>query len=172
MSLSRGRRVKRKMMNETDLHSIHQFEYYIDFQKHRIWARILGFVLFLAAIGGAYVNFANILIAFPVYPYSEIGNYAALGLIAIIGLIMWLRVGKTLYVKIKSGLNDVSTLALEANKYNELTARYLGSKIHPIAKINYKRKTESNSVFFDFPFRGFEKHDIIRQIKYICRGEI
>ncbi len=133
MSLSRGRRVKRKMMNETDLHSIHQFEYYIDFQKHRIWARILGFVLFLAAIGGAYVNFANILIAFPVYPYSEIGNYAALGLIAIIGLIMWLRVGKTLYVKIKSGLNDVSTLALEANKYNELTARYLGSKIHPIA---------------------------------------
>lgn len=129
ISLSRGRRVKRKMMNETDLHSIHKFEYYIDYQKNRIWARILGFVLFLAALGGAYVNYAN-LFAFPTYPYSDIGNYAALGLIGLIGLILWLRTGKTLYVKIKSGLNEVSTLALEANNYNELAVKYLGSKIH------------------------------------------
>ncbi|MBN2505015.1 MAG: hypothetical protein JXB20_06715 [Bacilli bacterium] len=131
VSLSRGRKVKRKVMNETDLHAIHNFEYYIEYTKNRVWLRILGFLLFAAALAGAYVNYAG-LYAFPVYPYSEIGNYVALGLIGIIGLLFLLRTHKTLYVKIKSGLNDISTLQLQVNKYNELAIRYLGSKIHSV----------------------------------------
>ncbi len=130
-SLSKGRKVKRKMMNETDLHAIHNFEYYIEYTKNPVWLRILGFILFVAAVGGAYVNYAQ-LYTFPSYPYSDIGNYVALGLIGIIGLSLLFRTRKTLYAKIKSGLNDISILALQANKYNELAVRYLGSKIHSV----------------------------------------
>lgn len=129
LSLSGGRKVKRKMMTETDLHAIHQFEYYIDSQKNRFLVRLIGFLLFAAGIAGAYVQYANIY-QFPTYPYSDIGNYVGMGLIALIGLALWLKVRKTLSVKIKSGLNDISTLSLAANKYNELAIRYIASKIH------------------------------------------
>ncbi|MFA5290541.1 MAG: hypothetical protein WC351_05810 [Candidatus Izemoplasmatales bacterium] len=129
MSLARGRKVKRRMMNETDLHAIHQFEYYIDYSKNRAIFRLFGFILFLGALALAYVHFSG-LYPLPVFPYSEYGYYAGAGIVALIGLSITFKTKKALTVKIKSGLNDVSTLSLKASRYNELAIRYLASKIH------------------------------------------
>lgn len=129
LTFSQGRRVRRKKMDEIDLRSIHQFEYHIDYQKHRLWVKIIGFLLFLGGLGLAYVVYAN-LYQFPAYPYSQYGNYVACGLIAIIGLSLWLKVKRTLSVKVKYGLNQETPLSLHADTYNELAIRYLGSKIH------------------------------------------
>lgn len=130
-SLSEGRRVKRRKMSETNLNAIHQFEYYIDYSRNRFWVRLIGFLLVIAAIGGAYVLIRHLWTP-PAYPYSAIGNWVILGIVALIGLWIWLKVRKTLYIKIKSDLHDVTTIVLQVNKYNELTARYLASKIQPI----------------------------------------
>jgi hypothetical protein len=129
-SLSEGRKVKRRKMSETNLHAIHQFEYYIDYSRNRIWVRLIGFLLFVGAIVGGYILLRNLWTP-PVYPYSQIGNWVILGVVALIGLLLWLKIRKTLFIKIKSDLNDVTTIVLKVNKYNELTARYLASKIQP-----------------------------------------
>jgi hypothetical protein len=117
-------------MSETNLHAIHQFEYYIDYSRNRIWVRLIGFLLFVGAIVGGYILLRNLWTP-PVYPYSQIGNWVILGVVALIGLLLWLKIRKTLFIKIKSDLNDVTTIVLKVNKYNELTARYLASKIQP-----------------------------------------
>jgi hypothetical protein len=126
---NKGRKVRRKMMHETDLKAIHQFEYYIDYSRNPIWVRILGFLLFAIGIGLAYAIYAP-LYAFPVYPYSEYGNYAVAGIIALIGLRMLFRLRKALFVKIKYGLNDIFMLNMKVTKYNELAIRYIASKAH------------------------------------------
>jgi hypothetical protein len=130
-SLSEGRKIKRRKMSETDLNAIHQFEYYIDYSRNRFWIRLIGFLLVIAALGGAYILYRQLWTP-PAYPYSAIGNWVILGLVAIFGLSLWLKVSKTLFIRIKSDLYEVTTLVLKVNKYNELTAKYLASKIHPI----------------------------------------
>jgi hypothetical protein len=129
---NKGRRVRRKMMHETDLRAVNQFEYYIDYSRNPVWARILGFLLFALGIGGAYAVYAN-LYAFPVYPYSEYGNYAIAAIIAFIGLRLLFRLRKALSVKIKYGLNDIFSLYLKVTKYNELAIRYIASKVHSVS---------------------------------------
>jgi len=126
---NKGRRVRRKLMHETDLRAINQFEYYIDYYRNPIWARILGFILFALGIAGAYAIYAN-LYPFPTYPYSLYGNYAIAAIIALIGLRLLFRLRKALSVKIKYGLNDIFSLYLRVTKYNELAIRYIASKIH------------------------------------------
>ncbi|NLZ61378.1 MAG: hypothetical protein GX904_01125 [Acholeplasmataceae bacterium] len=125
---NRGRRVRRKMMHETDLKAINQFEYYVDYYHNPVWARILGIILFVLGIAGAYAVYAN-LIAIPAYPYSQYGNYVIAALVAFIGLRLFFRLRKALSVKIKYGLNDIFTLYLKVTKYNELAVRYIASKI-------------------------------------------
>lgn len=126
---AKGRKVKKRGMNEIDLKSITHIEYYLEYVKHALWVRILGFVLALASLALAYVIYAQI-ITIPVYPYSSILNYVAAGLILVISLIMMFKVQKTLYFIVKSGLNDTTRLSLKANKYNELALKYLASKFY------------------------------------------
>ncbi|HRX91795.1 MAG TPA: hypothetical protein P5042_03210 [Candidatus Izemoplasmatales bacterium] len=130
-SYANGRKVKRKSMNEIDLNSIHNYEYYVDRHKHSLFVRILGFLFVIAALAVAYfVMVGKIVIAS--YPYSDIGNYVVLGLAMLLGFLMMFSGPKTLTVDIMSGMNNVTTLALIANRYNELAVRYIGSKIHPL----------------------------------------
>ncbi len=127
--IAKGRKVKKRGMNEIELKSITHLEYYLEYVKHALWVRILGFVLVLASFGLAYAIYASLL-TIPAYPYSSILNYVGAGLILLIGLFMVFKIQKTLYFQVKSGLNDTTRLALKANKYNELALKYLASKLY------------------------------------------
>jgi len=129
-SMSNGRKVNRKSMNEIDLNSIHNYEYYVDRHRHSLFVRILGFFLIVAALAFAYMAIIG-MVTIQSYPYSYILNYVVLGLVVMLGLLMMFAGPKTLTVIITSGINNVVKLALEANHYNELAVRYIGSKIHP-----------------------------------------
>ncbi|MBU1145631.1 MAG: hypothetical protein KJ971_07230 [Firmicutes bacterium] len=129
LSLTRGRKTKQRKMNEIELKSIHRFEYYVEYINHRFLLRLLGLLIFLGSAYAVYLIYAGQL-TIPEYPYSYYLNYAGAGLLMLIGLSFMFKVKKTLHLKIKSGLEEKTSLALKANKYNELALRYLASKIH------------------------------------------
>ncbi len=126
-----GRRTKQKRMNEIDLNSIHKLEYYIEYTKNNPWVRLIGFVLFLAALAAGYFLYMGRIPVPASIPFQPASKYAAVGFLVFITLIMMFRVDKTLFVLINTGLNDRTTLKLDVNKYNELAIRYLASKIRP-----------------------------------------
>jgi len=130
IALSKGKKVKRKMMNEIDLSSIHRFEYYQDSKKYPGFIRFLGLVLFLGAAAGFYLYFKGSL-TLPAYPYQMIyTDYAAFAIIALFSLMLMFHTKKLLKANVKSGLQETTSLTLDSNKYNELALRYLAGKIH------------------------------------------
>ncbi|XMB71723.1 hypothetical protein RJI07_06315 [Mycoplasmatota bacterium WC30] len=130
-ALSKGKKAKQKRMNEIDINSIHRFEYYIEYLKNNIWVRLIGFILFAIAIAGGYFLYMGkiaVPASIPFLPYSK---YAAVGLVAFIGLLMIFTIRKTLYLNINSGTNDKTVIKFDVKKYNELAIRYLASRIRP-----------------------------------------
>ena len=55
--LSKGKRVRRQVMNEIDLRSIHRFEYFYEIQARSVAFRVLGLVLFLSGLILAYLTY-------------------------------------------------------------------------------------------------------------------
>lgn len=131
--MSRGRKAKQKRMNEISLKTVHRFEYYIEYIKNNIWVRLIGFVLFLAALFAGYMLYmGRITIPSSYLPYQPYTKYAAVGLVVLITLLLMFRVRKTLYVNINSGSNEKTTIKLDANKYNEIAIKYIASKVQTI----------------------------------------
>lgn len=130
IAMSRGKKTKQKRMNEIDLHSIHRLEYYIEYLKNSIWVRLIGFLLLIAGIAGAYFFYMGRISLPAVIPYSPYNKYILSGLISFIGLLMMFTISKTLYLNITSE-NNKTTLKFKVNKYNETAIRYLASKIRP-----------------------------------------
>ena len=130
MILSRGRKAKRKRMNEIDINSIHRLEYYIESIKNRVWVRIIGLLVFAGALYAGYALYmGTISVPTTALPYQPYTTYAAAGFLGFIGLIMLFRVSKTLYLKINSGANEKTVEKFDVNKYNELAVRYIASKV-------------------------------------------
>lgn len=130
IALSKGKKVKRKMMNEIDLSSIHRFEYYQDSKKYPLLIRALGLIIFAGAAVAFYLYLKGSL-TFPAYPYQMIyTDYAVFGIGALLGLILIFHTKKLLQMHVKSGLQESTSLTLDSNKYNELALRYLAGKIH------------------------------------------
>jgi hypothetical protein len=127
--INKGKKIRKRGMNEIELKSITHVEYYVEYIRHALWVRLLGFILAIGSIGLAYAIYAS-LVAIPAYPYSGILNYVGAGLILLVALIMMFKVSKTLYFQVKSGLNDTTRIKLHATKYNELTMKYLASKMY------------------------------------------
>ena len=127
--LSRGRRTRQQRMNEIDLKSIHRFEYYIEYINNRLLVRFFGFLLFLASAYAIYMLYVGNLLL-PPYPYSAYLNYVGAGLIMLIGLLFMFHVRKTLYMIIRSGLEEETKCDFKENKYNETALRFLAGKIH------------------------------------------
>ncbi|MCK4552218.1 MAG: hypothetical protein KAU02_04810 [Tenericutes bacterium] len=129
MVLSRGKKARHKRMNEIDLNSIHRLEYYIEYIKYNIWVRLIGFLIFAGALFAGYMLYMGKIPVPASIPYLPYTKYAAAGLIALIGVFMMVRVSKTLYLKINSGTNEKTIEKFDVNKYNELTVRYIASKV-------------------------------------------
>ena len=129
MVLSRGKKAKRKRMNEIDLNSIHRMEYYIEYVKNNIWVRLIGLLLFLGGLFAGYMLYMG-RIPFPdIIPFQPYSKYITAGIVVLIGFLMMITVRKTLYMKIVSGADEKTVEKLDVNKYNELAVRYIASKV-------------------------------------------
>jgi len=127
---NRGKKVSRKMMNEIELRSIHRFEYYIESKKEPFLLRLLGFIFFVGAAYLVYLYYSQ-KFAIPAYYYQSMyTDYAIFGLVMLGGLFFMFHASSILYLQVKSGLEEKTTLRLRASKYNEMTLRYLAGKIH------------------------------------------
>ncbi|MGD9964013.1 MAG: hypothetical protein AB7E16_02125 [Candidatus Izemoplasmatales bacterium] len=124
-----NRKVKKRGMNEIELKSINHMEYFIEYTKNSFFVKLIGFVLLLASLIGAYGIYQNLLNV-PSYPYSYILNYIALGLVLILGLVLMFRVKRILYFKVTSGFNIETEIELKPTKYNELAIKYVASKVY------------------------------------------
>jgi len=129
--IERGRRVRRRKMDEIDLRSIHRFEYYLDYHHVSVIVRILGLIFFLAGAAGAYMNYTHGLEAYipAIAPYWYY-VFGAAGLLAIIGLSMMFGNKKHLVLKVKSGLDDKLSLRFTSDRVNEDALRFIAGKIH------------------------------------------
>lgn len=130
MALNRGKKVRQKLMNEIDLHSIHRFEYFEEETKNPIIIRLIGLVIFAMFAYSFYLYFLGDLLI-PAYPSQTIyTDYVGFGIPILIGLLLIFHTKKRLYMKVKSGLQEMTTLRFYSNKYNELSLRFLAGKIH------------------------------------------
>jgi len=127
---SKGKRVKRKMMNEIQLSSIHRFEYYEEIKKFPILVRLIAMLFFAADVVLFYMYFTS-KFAIPTYPYQSIyTDYGIIGVIALISLYLVFHQSSSLYMKIRSGLQETTLVHLVSNKYNNLAVRYLAGKLN------------------------------------------
>lgn len=130
IATNRGKKVRQKMMNEIDLKSIHRFEYYEETKKLPLLIRFLGLLIFVGIAYLIYLYYSGGL-TIPAYPYQSLyTDYAALAILMIVGLMLMFRSKSILYMKVKSGMEEKTTLRLHSNKYNEIALRYLAGKIH------------------------------------------
>lgn len=130
LALNRGKKVRQKLMNEIDLHSIHRFEYFEEETKNPIIVRIIGLLIFASLAYGFYLYYLGTF-EIPTYPYQTLyTDYAGFGLFAFLGLFLIFHTKKRLYMKVKSGLQEMTSLRFYSNKYNELSLRFLAGKIH------------------------------------------
>lgn len=127
---SRGKKVSRKLMNEIELKSIHRIEYYEETLKLPTMLRLLGLLLFVGVAYLVYLYYFHVLVI-PAYPYQAFyTDYAIFGVGWIIALMLMFHSTRTLYLRVKSGAEENTTLKFTANKYNELALRYLAGKVH------------------------------------------
>lgn len=129
MVLSRGKKAKRRRMNEIDLNSIHRMEYYIEYIKNNIWLRLIGFILFLGSLFAGYMLYMGRIPVPDIIPFQPYSKYITVGILVLISLLMMFTVHKTLYLVINSGTNEKTIEKLDVNKYNELAVRYIASKV-------------------------------------------
>jgi len=127
----KGRRVKRQIMNEIDLRSIHRFEYYYEFHNKSVFLRGFGLFLFVLGLVMAYTNYAGII--HNVWPqfdgyFPYIFGIAAI--LATIGLFIIFSTDKVLILQMKSGLEEKTTLLFFPTKENELALRFIAGRIH------------------------------------------
>lgn len=130
--LVKGRRVKRRVMNEIDLKSIHRFEYYYEFQNRSVLARVIGFIAFVIAAVLAYGTYSGLVFQYiPSVATYGIYLYVAAALLAAIGLSVVFATDKKLVLQIRSGMEEKTDLLFYPNKANEFAIRFIAGRIHP-----------------------------------------
>ncbi len=132
----KGRRIRRRKMDEIDIRSIHRFEYYLDYRRVSVFVRILGVLFCLGAAFAAYTNYTQQLgtwilayTGFDIAPYWYYA-FGACAVFAIIGVAMMFGNKKSLVLKIRSGLDDKLSLRFHPDKVNEEAFRFIAGKIH------------------------------------------
>ncbi len=129
--LSKGKRVRRQVMNEIDLRSIHRFEYFYEIQARSVAFRLFGLILFLSGLILAYLTYIG------QFPFDLVQSSLSMafafgfcGILVILGISIVLSTVKVLILSMKSGLEEKTTLLFYPTKENELCLRYIAGKIH------------------------------------------
>jgi hypothetical protein len=129
--LVKGHKVKRQVMNEIDLRSIHRFEYFYEFHNRSVVLRVLGLIMFVAGAYLAYANYSGTINAY----YPQFGVYwpyiyGIAVILTSIGLSVTLSTDKVLFLQIRSGMEEKTNLLFFPTKDNELALRYIAGRIH------------------------------------------
>ncbi len=127
----RGKTVRRMMMNEIDLASIHRFEYFYDARHVHWFFQLIGLAFILAGIGFIgviYLGYLTITIPGLVmqwyYPY-------VVGFIAVLlGFIFLTATTRALSMVIKSGTTEETKLEFYPRESNEKALRYIAGRVH------------------------------------------
>lgn len=129
--LVKGRRVRRQVMNEIELKSIHRFEYFYEFHNRSVVLRIIGLLLFLVGAYLAYANYSGTVHGyFPQFDAYWMYVYGVAILVATIGLSMIFSTDKVLFLLIRSGMEEKTNLLFLPTKDNELSLRFIAGRIH------------------------------------------
>lgn len=129
--LIKGRHVKRRVMNEIDLKSIHRFEYFYEFQTRSVLTRFIAFIVFLIGAALAYGTFSGLIARLiPAAAGYTVFIYVFAGLLAAIGLSILFAVDKKLVLQIRSGMEEKTDLLFYPNKANEFAIRFIAGRIH------------------------------------------
>jgi len=131
MTRVRGRMVRRMMMNEIDLASIHRFEYFYDV-RHLHWLfRLIGFLFLLGGAGLAGAVYTGYLtITIPGIVMQWYYPYAAGAFLAFLGLVLLTATLRALSMVIKSGTTEETKLEFFPRESNEKALRYLAGRVH------------------------------------------
>ena len=127
----KGRSVRRQAMNEINLHSIHRYEYFYESVYFKLLVRFFGLLLFFAAaflVVATYMGALTITVPGVALMWYHI--YAIGGLLALLGLYFMFHVNKTLYLKIKSGMAEVTAIEFFPKKINEEALKYIAGRVH------------------------------------------
>lgn len=126
----KGRMVKRRAMNEIDLKAIHKYEFYYESVAFRLIVRFIGLLLFLGGIFVVAATFLSMLtFTIPGFPTTAIHQYAFGAILSFIGLFLMFHANKTLYLKIKSSMTEVTALELRPTKFNEEALKFIAGRI-------------------------------------------
>ncbi len=129
--IEKGKKVKRRIMNELDLRSIHRFEYYLEYPRGNGFKKFIGFlfvVIFGALVYGSYAGYLAVYL--PVAEPYRLYILGASAFFVFIGLVMFFKNRSSLTMKIKSGLEEKTTLLFFPNRKNEEALKYIAGKVH------------------------------------------
>lgn len=127
----KGHRVRRQIMNEIDLRSIHRFEYFYEIKSPSIGLRVVGLLLFVLGLGLAYANLAG-MVANYVPSFAQYWQYiyGVAAVLVFIGLSIVFASDRKLVLQIRSGLEEKTNLLFYPTKYNELALQFIAGRIH------------------------------------------
>ncbi len=127
----KGKKVKRRVMNEIDIRSIHRFEYYLEYPQGEGLKKFIGFLMVIIFGVLAYGNYSGLLASYiPLAANYGLYIYGAALFFIFVGLLLFLSNRSSLTLKIKSGLEEKTTLRFFPTKRNEESLKYIAGKIH------------------------------------------
>lgn len=131
LEIEKGKKVRRRVMNEIDIRSIHRFEYYLEYPRGTGFKRFIGFLLALIFGALIYGNYSQLLYRYvPIAANYTLYIYGVSALFFLIGLYMLFKTRSILALKIKSGMEEKTSLQFYPNKRNEEALKFIAGKIH------------------------------------------
>lgn len=129
--IEKGKKVRRRMMNEIDIRSIHRFEYYLEYPRGTGLKRFIGFLFALIFGALIYGNYSGLLVNYlPIAANYSLYIYGVSAFFFLIGLFMLFKTRSILALKIKSGMEEKTSLQFFPNKRNEEALKFIAGKIH------------------------------------------
>jgi len=129
--IEKGKKVKRRVMNELDIRSIHRFEYYLEYPHGDGLKKFIGFLLVIIFGALAYGNYSGLLVTYlPIAAAYILYIYIASAFFIVVGLLLFLANRSSLTLKIKSGLEEKTSIRFFPTKRNEESLKYIAGKIH------------------------------------------
>lgn len=131
LEVEKGRKVKRRIMNEIDIRSIHRFEYYLEYPRGTGFKRFIGFLIVLIFGALLYGNYSGLLVTYiPIAAFYTLYIYGGAAFFFLVGMFMLFTTRSSLTLKIKSGMEEKTTLLFFPTKRNEEALKYIAGKIH------------------------------------------
>ena len=131
LETEKGKKLRRRIMNEIDIRSIHRFEYYLEYPRGTGLKRFFAFlfVIFFGAV--LYGNYSGLLASYlPVAANYTLYIYGGAAFFFLISVILLFRNRSMLALRIKSGMEEKTSINFFPTKRNEEALKFIAGKIH------------------------------------------